>query len=106
MHSSRMRTAHLFTVSCSIAGGGGVSKHAAGRGVSAWGIYPGGVFPGVSDQGVCQGVSVQGGVCPGGCLPKGGVCLGGVCPRRVSASCPGVCVCRHPLYGQTDTVIS
>ena len=62
MHSSRMRTARLLTVSRSVRGGRG--------------CLPGGR---------CLGVSAQGGCLPRGCLPGGrvsasgggGVCLGG-----------------------------
>ena len=63
MHSSRMRTSRLLTV----------SWHALCRGVSA----QGGVFPGVSVQGwgVCPGgvSSQRRGVRQGGCLPNGDV---------------------------------
>ena len=58
MHSSRMRTAHLLTVSQHALGGdvsqhvlgrGCVSQHALGRGTSAWGCLPRGCLP----RGVC-----------------------------------------------------
>ena len=68
MHSSRVRTAHLLTVS-QHALHRGVSQHALHRGVSqhALGIW---CLP--------RGVSAQGGVCPGGMSEQGGVCPGDV----------------------------
>ena len=89
MHSSRMRTTHLLTISHSIQEGvsakgviclGGLLE------VSAQGSLPRGVSP-------CEGgVSAKGGVCPEGCLSRG--CLPRGClPRGVSAImgcvCPG-----------------
>ena len=72
MHSSRMRTAHLLTVSHSILG---------------WGWCPGGV------QGVSRGVCVC--VCPGVCVcVQQCVC---VCPGCV---CPRVCVYPSMQWGR------
>ena len=53
MHSSRMRTARLLTV----------SQHALCR----WGVYPSIHWAG----GVCPGGYLSGGYLPGGCLPGG-----------------------------------
>ena len=95
MHSSGMRTARLLTVSRSIHwGGGGVSKHALGRG---WGCV---------SQPALGGGCLSGDVCPGGSLSRGGLSARGVSAQGVSASGPGcMCVCgRHPPpSGQTDT---
>ena len=56
MHSSRMRTAHLLTI----------SQHALLGGVPAQGVYlPGGV--------PAQVCTCQGGTCPGGCTCPWGV---------------------------------
>ena len=71
MHSSRMRTVRLLTVSRSIRlEGGGICP-----GVSAWGcesahgrVCPVGCLPG---GGISRGCLPKG----GGCLPKGGGCL-------------------------------
>ena len=81
MHSSRMRTAHLLTVSCSIRWGGGA-------GVSAWGCLPGGCLPrGCLPRGCLPSGRLPRGcrVCLGGLSAKGGVCQGGVC----IAACSG-----------------
>ena len=69
MHSSRMRTAGLLTV----------SQHALGRGVCIPACTRQGVYPsmhwagGVSQHALGRGVPAQGGVCLGVCLPGGGV---------------------------------
>ena len=107
MHSSRMHTAYLLTISKhALHGGGGsvypsvhwpggcipactgrgcVSQHTLGRGMSAWGSLP----RGVSAQG--SGMSVQWGcmprgwcVCPGGCLPRGSIWPRGVSGRGLA----------------------
>ena len=68
MHSSRMRTARMLTI----------SQHALRRGVYPRMHWAGGVYPSMHWQGGCLPgeVSAQGGVCQRGCLP-GGVCLRG-----------------------------
>ena len=88
LHSSRLGTARLLTV----------SQHALRKGVSARGC-----LPGVSAQGVsAQGVSDQGGL-PRGCLPMG-VCPGGrgCLPRGCIPACNGT----DTPHGQTDMCIN
>ena len=77
MHSSRIRTARLLTVSQHALGKGGVyhSMHWAGVCLPRGGVCSGGCLPRV--------VSAQGGVCPGWCLPtvvsaEGGMSAQGV----------------------------
>ena len=67
MHSSRMRTAGLLTV----------SQHALGRGVCIPACTRQGVYPSMHLAGVC--------------LPKGGVCPRWRMPGGVSAGRRGVC---------------
>ena len=84
MHSSKMHTTHLLTISHSA--WGWVS--AQGRGVCLGCVCPGGVCLGVSAWGVSTwGVSTW------GCLPMGVFAHGGVCPV--------VCVSQHS-FGQTS----
>ena len=67
MHSSRMRTACLLTI----------SQHALCTALQ------GVCIPACTGQGVsAQGVSTHGGVCPGGCLPRGAFCPGRCLPGR------------------------
>ena len=100
MHSSRMRTVRLFSVSRSLhcdggwrVGGGYWVRGWWVRGVCFWGLSApeGGVCTrGVSALG--EGVCSQGrGLCSlGWCLLLGGLSApGGVCSRRV---CPGGCL--------------
>ena len=66
MHSSRMRTARLLTVSRSIQGSG------------------------VCPRGAWLVVSAQGGVCPGGCLPRGMSAYGMFIQMLCIKACNGV----------------
>ena len=76
MHSSRLRTTRLLTI----------SQHALRRG-----LYPSLHWAGecVSQHALGLGLSIQGGVCLRGCLPKGVVC-----PRGLSTW--GECVAETP----------
>ena len=82
MHSSRMRTACLLTISQHALCRGGVSQHALGRGVcipactGQGSVCPGGVCLGV------QGCVHRGGVCPGGMSAQGLVSSHGGCLPR------------------------
>ena len=97
MHSSRMRTARLLTISQHAPGRMCIPACTGQKGVSArvggvclWGVCPGGCLPG--------GVRL-GGVCPWGCLP-GSVCPGGV--YRGGGCLPGGGGRQPPVDRMTD----
>ena len=80
MHSSRIRTACLLTVSPhALCRGGCLIRGCLPWGLSAQGSLPRGCLPRV-------GVSAPGGVCLGDCLPRG-LYPGDVCPGCLTGEC-------------------